>query len=576
MTIDMHTVVRQTMTKTNFTSIMMFDPIGHAYRKLLQIPKPYYKSFLITLSINVIVFLYLLTNFPEGNHDWPVLLYVPMHYEVTVGRWFYFFVNAFFGFMRLPVIIQLTAIVAHIIASQIAFSLLSRTVKVANITFFSLMVTLTPYILTTYYYSVEPTMFAIASLFATMSIYFSAKANISIKHFILCAIFTCLTPATYQPQLNTVATLFCLYILCDLTEAINRDDYRLLDFLKKTFLKALPIVCGLIVYRLSLSALIALHIVNPNNYQLQTTPLYDIVAKLHEVVFHAFDILVSTQDCFPLFLRMTLLALLIFCSLTLLNKVFKSPLDVKHKIITVLLVLGLYFFTVLATKIVFIISTTPFYWGFKMQSGLILLYAFPAAVLLATRIKLYKNVIYIILVAVIASFIRSDIAWQSIQVFSNKHAYSIAYELANRIKALKGFDYRKTYNFVQIGSFDNLNTLIMKKESNVMPKYPAGDQVRGHFQMHNKGVILTYFMPYLKIRGCSTPDTVASLSQDDLRKILEYINKHAPWPADDSVTIINKNIILVYVTSSGARIIPAIERLIEEKSAHANGRDGSR
>lgn len=539
--------------RKNISSVIRDADLGQwLASKYEEVPTGYKKAFLLALVINLVVFLYIMLHFPAGNHDWGMFLWEGSSVEVDRGRWFFFIINAIFGFTRLPFISHFLFIIAQITAGLIAYRTLSKSSNTLKIVIFVLFVTLNPYICTYFYYSRQSSLYAMANLFAAACIYFAVKSNRSIKYFVLCAIFACLTPAAYQPQINALATLFLLHMIQRLMEIVEQQKFSLWIFIKEMLAKLAPIFLGFILYWVSLQILLYYNIAVKESQQFKTITVGLIGQKLADVCYHSFNILVSSQELFPLHLRIPLLALIIFAASVILYRIWQSEQVNKSKLVATMTAVALFIATVLLTKIIFIVSASTSYSSFRMQSGLIILYAFPVVILLSLKLNFVRSVIQLILAFCVVIFVHNDLAYQVMEVEQQRLTYNIAYDLTNRIRGLEGLDISKKYRYIQLGELPNFKAgLYGQRRFNLNPGYRAGDQIiRGGIQLRKKGRLLTHFMPELKISHTVAATEITTLSCHEKKAILKFIKEHKPWPAPGSVTIINGSIILVYADNS--------------------------
>lgn len=536
---------------------MDFDAFELIGEKLHRVPTEYRLAFLLSSLMSFVVFLYFIVHFPAGNHDWKQFLWTNLFIEISTGRWFYFFANLLFGSMRIPVVMHIVLICCLVAASIVSYRIYTDNRSIHLLIAHALFFSIIPYVCTYYYYSAQTAMFGVASLMAALSVYFASRSRESLRCFVLSVFCACACPATYQPHLNAVAVLYCLFMLTLLMRDIEGGAFALGSYVKKVVFPLLPISCGFVLYLVSLNILRKLNIVSVQKYQLQTNTLSESFGRSFDIVQHAFSILHKSQDFIPFYTRYALLLLLVLALGLCIARVVTAKVGLKEKFVSVAIVLMLSFLAVVATKSIFFVSSGRYYSAFRMQSGLALLYAFPVACLPWARIGLVKSVAGALVIFSLISFVQSDLAFQVLEVEQQRYAYDVAYDVAKKIQKQKGFILRKKYKYVQLGDIPKFKQMLYgQRRMNLSPDLSAGDQlIVGGVQLSSKGTLFMHFIPGSRFLNITGAKGFLSMKKSEIKAILDYVDTHDPWPSESGVAILNDSVILVYFDDS---LVPEI------------------
>ena len=540
-----------------------FDLASYIYSKYKKIPNDYKFGFRFVFVVNAVVFSYITIHFPQSNHEWDKFLWSPLSYQIAVGRWFCYVINALTGFMRLPILSYLLAIAAQTAAGLIAFHLFFREVKRLPLICFAVFITLIPYVCTYYHYTTLTPIFTFSNLFAVLSVLFAADSYNSKKSYFGAVLFSCFSLATYNTSLNVIATLFSLYILTSWTREIFQNDYRPITFIRRVICKFSSILFGLLLYYLSINILALYGVLHKQAYQMQIIDVSDIPTRILQVLYNAFLILLSSQEFITIYVRYALLTLLIIALIIVVTRPFGSNLSCLSKWIHFIIFFLLFLFTICMTKALFFASAYNGFHHYRMQGGLIFLYAFSIGTVLLAKLPFVRSISLVLVSFCVLSFIHSDLAYQALEVEQNKHAYAIGFELAKRVQALNNFNPHKRYRYVQLGYFPMVklemysNNILYNKQ----PDLTAGDQIFGRIQLPAKGRLLKHIMPNIKLI-ITRMENINKLEKNILLEIIHYSETHQPWPAEGSVTILADNVIYVYIDP---KLIPGIKEAVNSR-----------
>lgn len=538
-------------------SIMAFDFEEKIRIYWERIPQAYVKSFFIAFGINAVVFSYLMVHFPAGNHDWGYLVWIFNNTEKDLGRWVPVLIDALFGRMRLPIVTYLFTMAVQVMAGLVAYSYLGRVKKVLPITLFALFVSLIPYVCTYYYYSAITPMFAVGTLFAALCVLFASKAHSSLKSYILAVAFAFLTPSAYQPQMNAVSALFVLCMLVTLCDAIGEKTYNLRAFIMSTIIKASAIAAGSFLYFVFVKLYVRAD--TATRYQFEAVQAKDFFSNAVAVIKSSFGLLMQTQELFPEPLRIGLGVLLILTIVLLLQKVRCAKLSSKSKAVHYFVVLFLFGLAVISSKIICFYFENLSHFSFRLQGGVIFLYALPAALLFRSRVAVVRSFSLIAMVICLVWCIQQDILYQVLAVEEQKYAYQAGSDIAFKIEGNPQFDTQKEYRYVQLGNLRSVKRLIFEKRyrRGLTPKLVAGDQIFGPIQLL-RGELIKRLMPAAHF---SLTWDYISFPIEDLKEIVQYAKTHRPWPASEGVAILRDDIVLVYLDDTP---IDKLEQVIKK------------
>ena len=317
------------------------------------------------------------------------------------------------------------------------------------------------------------------------------------------------------------------------------------------------------MYYLSLKILDMYELLRTHAYQLQTIDVGDAPARILQVIYNSFLILISSQEFIPIYVRYALLFILIIAFVNIIIKPFHSNLSLLSKWIHSIVFALLFILSVFMTKALFIISAYNGFHAFRMQGGLIFLYAFSFGIVLLAKLPLIRSISLVIATFCILAFIQSDLAYQALEVEQQKHAYAIGFELAKKVQTIKKFNPKKNYRYIQLGNFPLVKRTMYTNNMlyNKKPDLGAGDQIFGCIQLAAKGSLLKHFMPNIKLNYTRVGD-IYKLNKNLLWEILTYSKNHLPWPAEGSVAILHNNVIFVYVNPG---LLPNIKKAINRR-----------
>lgn len=505
-----------------------------------RIPTRFKKAFTLTLGVNLLVFAYLLLHHPLGNHDLSRLPWIEYLNQVSVGRWFCFFIYMLVGHAQLPVLNQLLAIVLHVLTGMAVAVYWKRGAHVFPLTVAALMASLIPFVLSHFYYSYQSLCFGAAQLLAIGGLMAAARATRAGVS--LGAVLMLFALASYQPVLNVATVALLLYTLLMLSDRRVRDQSLAPGrFIRTIFAPgAIAIVAGGVLYRISLILIQQLGWVEWNAYQLHEASWSHLPQRIVRSLEAALTHLVLPQPYMLLPVKLILLALLVMAAWVVLRRLGGArPGRRSYATAGLLLLIG----AIWATKTICLISEIGFHFAFRLSGGLTCLYIFAVLLAMESSGARRRSIAAVLTTGTLLLFVHQDLIHQSLRVRNNEHDLHLANRILTRIEGVRELDPDKTYNLIVIGDFPHYGIERYRERAGSFRR-PA-DYMDDHSMVPPWKPELVFSMIGSSL-SLKTP--WKDQDQDLLRqRAYLYALQHDAWPAKQSVGLLEDEKLVVVV-----------------------------
>ncbi|HOW97699.1 MAG TPA: glucosyltransferase domain-containing protein [Kiritimatiellia bacterium] len=530
---------------------------GRIRRAWERIPARFKKAFALAFGVNVLVFAYLLLQHPLGNHDISRLPWVEYRNQVSVGRWFCFFLYLLVGHAQLPVVNQLWAIVFHVSSGMAAAVYWRRAGGAYPLTVAALMASLVPFVLAYFYYSYQSLCFGAAQLLAIGGLIAAARATRS--GVALGALLIMCALASYQPALNVAAVALMLRALLALSDSRARGETPAMGRFLRTTLGpgALALIAGGVLYRLSLALCRWLGLIEWNAYQLREASLGHLPSRLARSLEAAFAHLVIPQPYMLWPVKLILLALLVMAAWVALRRLGTGPgtraQRIRYTAWGLLLLLG----AIWATKSIFAVSPIRFYYAFRLAGGLTLLYLFGALLAMEAPSPRGRSLAAALAGAALLLFAHQDLVHSGLMVRSNQHDLQMANRILDRIETLPGLDADETYNLIVIG---DLPRYAMQRYTERTRRF---EEPADYMDEHS---MVPPWEPELVFAMLGSSVSLQTPGRDRIQDVrrqqgYRYALQHAAWPAKDSVALLDGDLVVVVLEGDVAELAKGYAQL---------------
>mgnify|MGYP003586962612 CR=1 FL=1 len=515
-----------------------------------RIPARFKQAFALALGVNVLVFAYLLIQHPLGNHDISRLPWIEYRNQVSVGRWFCFFLYLLVGHAQLPVFNQLLAIVFHISSGMAAAVYWRRSGGALPLTVAALMTSLVPFVLSHFYFSYQSLCFGAAQLLVLGGLIAAARGTRG--GVALGALLILFALASYQPALNVAAVALVTRTLLSLSDRRARGDVTSAGGVIRTALApgALALVAGGILYRLSLSACRWLGLIEWNAYQLREVSLGHLPSRIARSLGAAFTHLVLPQPYLLLPAKLLLLALLVMAAWVVLRRLAAGPGTRAERVRFtgwgLLLLLGV----IWATKSIFAVTPIHFYYAFRLAGGLTLLYLFAALLAMEAPSPRGRGLAAALTGAALLLFAHQDLVHEGLLVRSNTHDLQLANRILDRVERLRGLDPDETYNLIVIG---DLPRYAMQRYTERTQRF---EEPADYMDEHS---MVPPWEPELVFAMLGSSVSLQTHWKDRIQDVQRqqgylYALQHPAWPARESVALLDGDLVVVVLERDVAEL----------------------
>ena len=512
------------------------------------IPNRFTKAFVLALTINLVVFAYLLIQHPLGNHDLARMPWIEYLNQVSVGRWFCFILYLLVGHAQLPVVNQLLAIVFHIASGMAAALYWRRADSTRPLLLAALTTSLVPFVLGHFYFSYQALCFGAAQLLAIGGLIAAARATPAGVG--LGSLLILFALASYQPVLSVVLVALILYVLLNLSDRRARSTGLSSGRLIRTSLApgGLAILAAGLLYRGSLAVCRWFGLLEWKPYQLREVSLGHLPSRLLRSLEVAFNHLILPQPYLPLFIKLMLLALLILAAWAVLRRLGTRNLAWGPPLIVA---------AIWATKSFYPISPISFYYAFRLSGGLTILYVFAVLLALETPGRRIRALAATLVAGVLLLFAYQDLVHQALMVRGNQHDLALANRILYRLESLRGLDPDESYNLIVIGDLPHYAAQRYSERAGTF-RYPA-DFMDDHSMVPPWEPELAFEM----LGSTVSLQTPWKGHAQDIQRQQAYLYalQHSRWPARGSVALLNSNLIVVVLQDNVAELAREYDRL---------------
>ncbi len=511
------------------------DILEELSNTLQKIPKHYIYIFFIVFFLNILSYGYIITEFLFTNHTFPNISNQPFpSYRSREGRWTHDLIYFLQGGAGISFFQTIIAIFIQITAGILFAIALNR--KDSNSLIISAsVISLIPYVNDYYGFSGDSIMFATGDLLAVMGIAISKR---SIRHMLAAAIILKLSIACYQPKIATIAVVSSAYSLCLLCDWDgSREDIR--RILKSILLLFLTCLLAVAMYLMVLNAMNLLDLIPAHEQftrRLSTASVDQIPHLVNLAIIDLYYRLFISEPLIPQYIKQILVVICTISLILTIIKLISSGNEKKYIIIVLACILLVFFVLILSTNLAFIVSPNS-YWNagrFRTTYG----FFFVSLIILAIREKntLYKNFSILVLFILIHSYVVTNGYINQQAQIKNITEFSRINRLLIRIESLEGFDYDKKYAIVILGNFSLASVPQLRYPRSEQNYTVISNLVERFFIRYRHIEILNYF---------SIKNLFRKANQDELIRAKKYAISHNPYPAEDSIALLDDDLIVV-------------------------------
>jgi hypothetical protein len=530
------------------------------------------KTWCVALAISVGTYLYLIVQFPTGNHDWERMSGLEFYsYQMQLGRWMSPAVYALTGFRQLPVLSALIALTAYVSAGFATCFLIESTTRKevprAAYLVAGLLCALIPFSNWTFYYSWMAAMAPLSQLTCVVGLTYVVRTG-TLRSAAIGALAMCASLATYQSSINTAALLFWLVAILLIAVRV-RDDDRTAAF-RRVLVLAGSITLGAGLYKLSLSILKAFDLL-ADTYHFRFISWQELPGRIVEVAGASVGHLAMPHPFFPQSIKLLLLGLSLAGLLQLVVLALRSaPASAEaaegESATTsatprfagaVLVVLG-FGLMVFCSKIQFLVTEKTTYYDNRFASFgptyVYLSFIVLALTYLSPRLRFAQLAMSALCVW---SCIVADLSWQDAHVKQNEFDKRLVDRIIARIESLPEFRYDKSYDLVQLGNIPNIRGEYYDYAGEaspyhtftIMPGWSPQDAYVG-------------LEPRLDIRRSVKLERALRRASDPrASRLVEHIQASRPWPHPSAVGIVDDYLVIL-LSKQGFR---SAERKLQER-----------
>ena len=508
--------------------------------------KRYQGAVLSAALVGLLAYAIFAFAFPIHSH-YPRLPWIDSSYSLARANWMAPINRWLFQYgADLPVFSPALSTIFLILSGALVSLLINKKATPTVVFLGSALVATFPFNLAIFYYTYATPSFAIAHLYAVLSIVIGAMPGL--RSWILAALLGFMAMATYQPAFTTICTVAVISILATLNwRDMNGEALNFSTIWKEHIWPLLSALgFGLFCYWLSTQ------ILDSSSYALDSKSLIEAITSAPKVAAMAYGHLLITQPELMLTVKAVLFLICIFGGFAFLSE--QLTVSVSRAVIGLTLLLCL----PLATKALFFVSTNTGFFIYRYNPGLQYLYLFFALILLnkvdLTQYKWPRYIGRIILVFLIVRFVQADLVYQGLHLRGVQHDLAITNRILARVESLPTLDFEKEYRIFFYGDLPQARKNWFET-GDPMPSVIDFWPNRGGPNYHATGAQHAYrsFPDYwntesallllgAKIKLTPILPTFAEATEK-VRKYLE-IHPKGVWPAHNSIFILEDIIVV--------------------------------
>jgi hypothetical protein len=541
----------------------MIDLVDCCRSTYEKIPKHIKKSFLVIFFSSLIVFAFSIIHYFLGPEDWPEVVSQTglFGWELSLGRYFtrfwHFFI--FDGYAGLPIIGKLFALFMLSIASVmlgVYWRLPRNTISYLLI---GLVVTLQPYIMGIFYFSVGIEFVLVLPFFLMLGLLLCEKAKdfrLWCKILLLVCSVLCFwfVFGGHPSLINTVVVIFVGRILIDF---ILTKDKKLLQLISSHKYAIVAVVVGLLLHFAVISWLRQKGIM-VDGYNSSLIDISEWPARMWIVIRTALKYLSCYRiSFFPDFFTWLWTFLLCLAGGSTVLDFIHEKCNYNKRVINIIIFVLLFSCALFGTLGTNIITTgTTFFVERSDFFGIAFFHALILAVLFNINRVIIKNVTFLCCIVLLWICIVQDFNIQKVLYFGFEAEKAQWMRIINRIETKPEFDADKSYRLLILGSTEAYRPYFYINRKNRVMKSPwlLTNSFMSPYGEDNHLSPLNHYSAYgfkgkwtqIPRKWGGQPARVLRLRFNQaLESVKDELAKAEAWPALTSVQIKNDIILLV-------------------------------
>ena len=499
-----------------------------------KIPQIYRKSFWITFSLINVAFLFHTINFMWGGDDWGAIRYATKLKDgLSEGRFSaYWLQEILFNGKILPVINNLWSFAGLALAGILLAYYWNLPKKTSIYVAVALFFAVTPYTLSWLYYAKNTlgNLWLPAFVLSTLILSEKKSSNINQSYFynILAILLCIIALGTYLPIVSFIIITIIGKIIINLATSEKTFINTLKEF-TQTFSN---ILASFMLFAFIITILQERNIM-ANAYNTQLENLFVIFAKLPQMFHTMIEQLVIPMPFIDIVYKLFYVIIILTAIFTV---IFKSQ-NTKNAIAS----LSLIILALVCTKLTFLFSiqsiNNPDFVARIDFYSLPVFYTLMLCIILNLTQKTQFKCIYIFaIILIFMSFVRVAYA-QKVWKFGWDAETKLAERIITRLEKMPEFDIKKQYKLIQIGE-QSLRKNYYIKQNN---EYQSNELLNSAYYKEGKGKEAYNF--YYQTDFIKEDASTQAFNEPQIKEYL--LNNARPWPAKESLAIINDYIIII-------------------------------
>ena len=499
-----------------------------------NIPTTYRKSFWITFGLINVAFLFHTINFMWGGDDWGAVRYATKLKDgLSEGRFSaYWLQELLFNGKILPVINNLWSFAGLTLAGILLAYYWNLPKKTSTYVVVALFFAVTPYTLSWLYFAKNTLGNLWLPAFILSALILSEKKadNMNKSYFynLVAILLTIVSLGTYLPILSFIAIAFIGKIIITLIAQETTFTKTLQSFTQTlSNLLASFMLFAFIITILQEKNIMA------DAYNTQLENLFVIFAKIPQMLLTMIEQLIVPMPFIDIVYKLFYIIIILTAIFTI---IFKSSNTNNALSALLLIILALactkltYLFSIQSINNPDFVARIDFY-------SLPIFYTLMLSIILnLANNTQYKYTFMFAILIIFMSFVRVSYA-QKVWKFGWDAETKLAERIITRLEKLPEFDINKKYKLIQIGEQSLRKNYYIKRNN----EYQSNELLNSAYYKEGKGKEAYNF--YYQTDFIEEDASETALNEP---KIKEYLLQNArPWPAKESLAIINDYIIII-------------------------------
>ena len=499
-----------------------------------NIPTIYRKSFWTTFGLINIAFLFHTINFMWGGDDWGAVRYATeLKDGLSEGRFSaYWLQELLFNGKILPVINNLWAFAGLSLAGILLAYYWNLPKKTSTYVVTSLFFAVNPYTLSWLYFAKNTLGNLWLPAFILSALIMSEKKsdNMNKKYFynLTAILLTIVSLGTYLPIVSFIAIAVIGKIIISLITEETNFTQTLQTFTQTlSNLLASAMLFAFIIIILQEKNIMA------DAYNTQLEDLVVIFAKVPSMLQTMIEQLVVPMPFIDIAYKLFYVIILLVAIFTI---IFKSK-STYNALVSLLLVV----FALVCTKITYLFSiqslNNPDFVARIDFYSLPIFYTLMLSIILnLANNTQYKYTFIFAVLIVFMSFVRVSYA-QKVWKFGWDAETKLAERIITRLEKMPEFNINKQYKLIQIGEQSLRKNYYVKRNN----EYQSNELLNSAYYKEGKGKEAYNF--YYQTDFIKEDASLSNLTEPQVKEFI--LNNARPWPAKESIAIINDYIIII-------------------------------